>query len=549
MLAGCVPWPEDFARRYRAEGYWQGITLSTMLERSVAQRPDKVALSMGERRVTYTELLAGSDRLAVRLAALGLKPLDRVVFQLDAGIAFFQAFFALLRLGVIPVMALPAHRETEIRHFAKHAGAVGYFIPERHRDFDFRAMAEAVRAEVPGLKTIIVDGAPLPGQHGLGELNAAGASDAEVAAMRKAAPNDPSEVALMLLSGGTTAISKLIPRTHDDYVYNCTHCGKVLEFGPEVVFLSILPLAHNFTLGSPGVLAALAHGGRVVMAPDTRPETVFPLIEREKATVMGAAVPLVVNWLATDWPERCDHSSLRIFMNGGAKLVPELRRQAEARFGGTYVESFGTGEGLLNKTRLGDGEDLRFNSSGRPISPGDEIKIVDENDNEVPDGTPGELLVRGPYTIRGYYNAPEANASAFTADGFYRMGDVVKRVDGYLYVEGRRKDLINRGGEKISCEEVENHIIAHPAVKSVCVVAMPDPTFGEKGCAFVIPKPGQDLTLDQLKAFLATRAIAKFKWPERVEIADSFPISPAGKILRRDLRAIIAAKIEAERAG
>ena len=161
-------------------------------------------------------------------------------------------------------------------------------------------------------------------------------------------------------------------------------------------------------------------------------------------------------------------------MNGGAKLAPELRRRVELRFGCTFQESFGTGEGLLNMTRLDDPAEIRFTSSGRPISPADEIRIVDEHGNDVPDGEVGELICRGPYTIRGYYNAPEKDRAAFTGDGFYRMGDMVRRIDGNLYVEGRLKDIINRGGEKISCEEVENYILGHPKIKNVCVVAMPD---------------------------------------------------------------------------
>jgi 2,3-dihydroxybenzoate-AMP ligase len=277
-----------------------------------------------------------------------------------------------------------------------------------------------------------------------------------------------------------------------------------------------------------------------------RAETVFPLIEKARVTVVAGGVPLAVNWLASDWPERCDLSSLKVYMNGGARLLPELRRQVEARFGCTYMESFGAGEGLLNQTRLDDPDDIRFNSSGRPISPADEVKVLDEMGNEVPDGVVGELAVRGPYTVRGYYKAPALTAAAYTADGFYRMGDAVRKVDGYLYLEGRIKDLINRGGEKVSTDEIENHIVAHPAVQNVCVVAMPDRVFGEKACAFVVPKPGAQLDFEALKEFLLARGIAKFKLPERLELVDAFPLSPAGKVLRRELRDVIAARLASE---
>lgn len=198
-------------------------------------------------------------------------------------------------------------------------------------------------------------------------------------------------------------------------------------------------------------------------------------------------------------------------------------------------------------TRLDDDDAKRFESSGTPISPADEIIVVDDEGQKLPDGEAGELLCRGPYTIRGYYNAPEINQQAFTADGFYRMGDIVRKFGNYLYVEGRRKDLINRGGEKISCEEIENHILANEKVEAACVVAMPDDTFGEKACAFIIVRKGQTIDLAELIEFLSKRGIAKFKWPERMELVTEFPISPAGKILRRDLRAAIARRLEYEK--
>jgi 2,3-dihydroxybenzoate-AMP ligase len=197
-------------------------------------------------------------------------------------------------------------------------------------------------------------------------------------------------------------------------------------------------------------------------------------------------------------------------------------------------------------TRLDDPLDLILNSSGRPVCEDDEIAVVDDDGREVPDGEAGELITRGPYTIRGYYRAPEKNSEAFTADGFYRMGDIVRKWGRNIQAEGRRKDLINRGGEKISCEEVENFIHRHPAVKSACLVAMPDPVFGEKACAFVILREGESLTFEALIAFLRSLQIASYKLPERLEVVTQFPLSPVGKILKRELRDAIAARLDAE---
>ncbi len=538
MLEKCAAWPEDFARRYRQQGYWTDTTLLDMLASSIRTAPERTALVQGDRRLTYAQLGDAIARLAGRLTTLKFRPLDRVVFQLPNSIEFVITFFALLRIGVIPVLALPAHRRDEISHFVAHAEAVGYVIPDLWRNYDYRRLAAEISAGAPSLRHVLVLGEPLAGQISLTDLLADNGGD-EASRIVDFTPS-PDEVALMLLSGGTTGLPKMIPRTHNDYVYNCRQCGAIAGFNPKTVFLALLPMAHNYTLGCPGVLGALAWGGTTVIAPDTTIDTVARLIEAERVSVISAAVPLIVNWLNANRPQHRDFSSLRVLMNGGAKLAPELRRRVELRFGCVFQESFGTGEGLLNMTRLDDPAEIRFTSSGRPVSPADEIRIVDEHGNDVRDGEAGELLCRGPYTVRGYYKAPDKTRAAFTDDGFYRMGDVVRRIDGNLYVEGRLKDIINRGGEKISCEEVENHILGHPKVKNTCLVAMPDPVFGEKACAFVIPIEGATFDLDELNRFLLNRGIAKFKLPERIELVQEFPTSPAGKILRRELRRIVS---------
>jgi 2,3-dihydroxybenzoate-AMP ligase len=541
MLEHCAAWPEEFARRYRQQGCWADITLHDMLARSIRAAPERTALVQGDRRLSYAQLGEAIDRLAARLLGLGLRPLDRVVFQLPNSIEFVIAFFALLRIGVIPVLALPAHRREEISHFVAHAEAVAYILPDLWRGYDYRKLAAEISASVPSLRHVLVLGEPGANQISLTALLAGDGGD-DGHRVGDYAPS-PGEVALMLLSGGTTGLPKMIPRTHNDYVYNCRQSGAVAGFNSNKVFLALLPMAHNYTLGCPGVLGMLAWGGTAVIAPDATFDTVARLIEEERVAVISAAVPLIVNWLNARAPQYRDFSSLRVLMNGGAKLVPELRRRVELRFGCVFQESFGTGEGLLNMTRLDDPAEIRFTGSGRPISTADEIRIVDESGNDVPDGETGELICRGPYTIRGYYKAPEKTRAAFTRDGFYRMGDVVRRVDGNLYVEGRLKDIINRGGEKISCEEVENYILSHPKVKNACVVAMPDPVFGEKACAFIILIDGASLDLDEMNRFLLSRAIAKFKLPERLELVQEFPTSPAGKILRRELRRIVSSEL------
>jgi len=249
--------------------------------------------------------------------------------------------------------------------------------------------------------------------------------------------------------------------------------------------------------------------------------------------------------------ENYDLSSLQVILTGGSKLNPEVALRIRPELNCEVEQVLGMAEGPLFWTRLDDPDEVKMNTQGRPLSPGDEFKIVDpDSGKEVPQGEIGELWCRGPYTIRGYFRAPEHNAKAFTEDGFYKSGDLVRlHKSGNVIVEGRIKDTINRGGEKISAEEVENHILAHPDVDTCAYVAMPDPVLGEKACAYVVLRHEKEMTVESLNEFLLNdRKIAKFKLPERLELVKVLPLTNVGKINKKLLREMIASKIKEERA-
>ncbi|HEU0202632.1 MAG TPA: AMP-binding protein [Burkholderiaceae bacterium] len=543
MLDGFIARSEAESAKFVAAGYWENRTIAEMVYATASRHPQKPALIEGEKTVSYDKLCTMVERLAYRLLRAGIANQDRVVMQLPNSVEFVIAYLALTRIGAIPVMALRAHRETEIRHFASASGAVGYMIPDQFQRFDYRSLAQTVMQQCPSLKKVLVLGEPAAGQLSLRRMIDEDVPTSEVAAALASVRPDPLDVATMLLSGGTTALSKLIPRTHNDYVLNARLCGKAAAFDEHTVLMLLLPMGHNYNLAAPGMLGAFYYGGTVVVGPAADAEVVFPLVEKHRVTVIPAAVPLITNWLNSPVAAKHDLSSLRVIQNGGARLAPELRRRMREQFGCTPQEVYGTAEGLINMTRLDDPDDLLLESSGAPVCDADEIKVIDDQGNEVPDGQPGELITRGPYTIKGYYNAAQKNKEAFTADGFYRMGDIVRKRGRYVFAEGRTKDLINRGGEKISCEEVENLILKHPSVHQVALVAMPDPVFGEKACAFVALKPGQKLSFEELIAFLKQQNIASFKLPERLELIEQFPTSLVGKILKQKLREMIVAKL------
>ena len=537
-LAGVTPFPPEFAARYRERGYWEDVPLGRFYAGVFASHGDRVAMVSGEERVTYSELNERVDHLARHLLEMGVVPLDRWVVQLPNIPEFVYLYFALERLGAIPIMALPGHRWNEINAFFELSGATGYAVDEMLGDFDSLPLIAQVRDAHPGVHTVL-------GAKTIRELlRSKPALDSRLVDTVEV---DPDEPCILQLSGGTTGVPKLIPRTNNDYVYNTKAAVAVNEVHADDCLLVALPIAHNFPLACPGISGFFWKGARVVLTESPRADDILPLIESERTTHLELVPALLIRYINSPGVTERDLSSVRVINTGGQKLQPEVKRRAEIVFPNARVqEVFGMAEGLLMFVRLDDSEEARYETAGRPVCDDDEILIVDEDRNSVPDGEVGELLVRGPYTLRGYYNVPEYNARAFTPDGFYCSGDLMRRhPSGNYIVEGRKKDLINRGGEKISAEEIENRILSHPAVLNVACVPMPDPVLGERMCAFVIPKPGRTLTLSELTGFLTEKGLAKFKLPERLELTDDLPLSKFGKVAKNVLTKQVAEKIQA----
>ncbi|GHI97508.1 hypothetical protein TPA0905_69790 [Streptomyces olivaceus] len=525
-------WPAEYAARYRAAGHWRGETFGGMLRERAAAHPDRTALvdpAPGRRTWTYRQLDERADRLAAGFLARGIAKGDRVVVQLPNVGELVEVVFALFRIGALPVYALPAHRETEISHFCSFTGAVAYVVPDVHAGYDHRELATRTRQRVPGLRHVFVAGEP--GDHtALSDVprDAAGPFDGP----------EPHELAFLQLSGGTTGVSKLIPRTHDDYLYSLRGSNEICGVDGGTRFLVVLPAAHNYPMSSPGWLGALYAGGTVVLCPKPDPDTAFPLIDRERITMTGLVPPLALVWTQAATETAHDLSTLELILVGGAKYSEQAARRLEPALGCRLMQVFGMAEGLVNYTRLDDDTETVVTTQGRPISPDDEVRVVDDADRDVADGEFGHLITRGPYTIRGYWRAPDHNRRAFTEDGFYRTGDIVRRTPtGHLVVEGRAKDQINRGGEKIAPEEVENVVLAHPSVHDVSVVAVPDSYLGERSLAYVILREGSGpLRPADVKRFVRQSGIAAYKVPDLVEFVDAFPLTGVGKTSKKHLR-------------
>jgi 2,3-dihydroxybenzoate-AMP ligase len=521
MLDGFVPWPEEVAERYRQLGYWRGEVLGSLLRGPAAEAPDQVAVVAHGRRHTYAELDAAADRLAAGLHALGIRAGDRIVVHLPNSVEFVTTCVAVFRIGALPVLALPAHRRSELIYLAEYAGAVALVVTDAE-------LAREVVA-VPTLREVLVAGEP----GGFTRL-------AEVTATPAERPGpDPSDVAFFLLSGGTTGLPKLIPRTHDDYSFQLRATARAMGFGPDGVYLAVLPAAHNAALGCPGVLGALRAGGRAVLARNASPDEVFPLIDAEGVTLTTVMPPILALWTDMAPLFGADLSGVTIEV-GGATLSPEVARRVRPTLGATLTHWFGMAEGVLSFTRPGDPDDLAATTQGHPLCDADEYRVVGEDGECLPPGDVGHLLARGPCTLRGYYAVPEHNATVFTADGFLRTGDLARITPaGHLAVSGRVKEIINRGGEKVSADEVEAHLMAHSQVRSAALIALPDRTLGEKSCAVIVPR-GPAPTLAELKEFLAGRGLAEFKLPDRMETMEALPLTSAGKVDKIALVARIA---------
>jgi mycobactin salicyl-AMP ligase len=522
-LDGFVPFPPDRAARYRADGYWNGQTVDSLLTTAAHRWPTHVGVIDADEALTFAQLDERADRAAAGLAALGIASGDRVLLQLPNGCAFAVALFGLLRAGAIPVMCLTGHRAAELAHFAKVSEATALLIPDTAAGFDYRVMAQQLTREHLGLKHVIVDGDP-------GSFT----SWSQVCASKDERPAtstpDPSSPALLLVSGGTTGLPKLIPRTHNDYVYNATASAALCELTSDDVYLAALPSAHNFPLACPGLLGAITVGATTAFLTNPSPESAFGAIARHGVTVT-ALVPALANlWAqATEWEPETP-TSLRLLQVGGAKLEADDARRIRETLTPGLQQVFGMAEGLLCYTRPGDPPELVDHTQGRPLCADDELRIVDEAGQPVPPGTDGELLVRGPYTFNGYFRAEVDNARSFDPGGFYRSGDLVRQhADGYLEVTGRVKDVIHRGGETVAAADIEEHLHAHPAISSAAAVPLKDPYLGEKICAAVV-FTGSPVSLTELNDYLDRRGVAKHARPDVLTAMTALPTTPVGKI-------------------
>lgn len=455
MLDGCTPWPEEFVDRYWAAGHWHGNTLDNLLRGWALQYGPRTALVHGGTRITYAALNRRVDRMAAGFRLRGLRPGQRAVVQLPNVPEFVITAFALMRVGALPVFCPVSHRAPGVTHLVQVTEAVGYVGPSTHQGFDHTAMAADIAAQSPFLRrvfTLETPGASDPYGGGL-TTDPSGCHYFPLSSID--APPDPAraqnadQVAFFLLSGGTTAAPQLIPRTHNDYAYQARAAAELVSLTESDVYLAALPAEFNFTFGCPGIVGTFSVGGTVVLVDNPGPAECLPAIAREGVTLTSVVPDVAQLWLDVLPTVQADLSSLRLVQIGGAPLRRATAERIGPALGCRLQQVFGVAEGLLTLTRPADPDEIVLTTQGRPLSPDDEIRIVDVDGKEVPDGESGELLARGPYTLRGYYRAPDHNARSFTTDGYFRTGDLARRTpDGNLVVTGRLEDVRRRADDE-----------------------------------------------------------------------------------------------------
>lgn len=534
-MPGVVYPPADQIARYVAAGYLGKQSLIEGFMAAHAQYADRPALVGPEGNVSHGELDDITNRIASAFMDMGLQPLDRVMFQLPNCNELMFGLLGCLKAGLIPVCTLVSHREREIGYLAKHAAAKLHLVQGDDAKFDHVAFAETMQTLAPSLRHIVVARSDARGK----ALSLKALYEAQDPALAKhrvnAVVRDPFQVVLFQLSGGTTGVPKIIPRFGAEYLYNMRAGAAWFGFREDDIYFNPMPIMHNFNLvccTGPVLLS----GGAIALSPSLTPESLVGILREQKPTWLTLGGPLLAKITPAIASGAVNFAQVRgsIATSGAAKI--------SALTGAPAYHVFGMTEGMIIYTHPSDPLVAQHETVGRPISPLDRVRILKPGtEEELPLGEVGEPAFNGPYTIHGYYDAAERNAETFTSDGAYRSGDLmsVRRIDGkdYFVFQGRIKDVVDRAGEKINAEEVEWAVATHPAIAGCGVIGVKDKVYGERVCACIVVRPGSAAPdVVALGQHLEAYGLAKFKWPERIEVMADLPVTHVGKLDKIALR-------------
>jgi 2,3-dihydroxybenzoate-AMP ligase/mycobactin salicyl-AMP ligase len=519
-------------------------TIADLIDHWAATDPDTIALVGDQVRLTRAALLTRVNDLAAAFIQLGLAKGETVLLQLPNWPEYIYSYFALQKIGAVPVLLIAGHRRAEIDHLCRLTHAAAWIVPQLYRNADYRPCIASVKESNPHLRHVISVRAAIEDPLFSGRFEDLLANGPDGAAANRIAARSPkpTDVAHILPSGGTTGLPKAIPRTHADYLCNVKCLHEAGAMTSKEACLVAVPVGHNLALLN--VVGAALVGYRLVLLDSTRPDDICRAVESERVTYMPTVPSLLKRVLDFERFGDFDCRSLRKISAGGEPIGPDLVERVRRTLGCTLIVEFGMSEGPLCRTRLDHDYQGSPGTVGTPICADDEFRILDDAGRPLPPDIEGELAARGPGIFRGYLKSADDNARAFTADGFFRTGDLA-RIDrrGNVTITGRIKDVINRGGEKISPAQIEKLLLTHPEIADAAVVGMPDAALGEKICAYVRPAPGATLDYETIKAFMESAGASKFLMPDRVEFLMALPLTQAGKHDKRLLRQDIQQKL------
>ena len=523
---------------------WRNETFEAYLDRWATTRPDKTALVDAVSRYTWAGLARAVDRVAHGLRAHGIERGSAISIQLPNSNEFVLLFLAASRLGAVVNPIPPTYRASELRFMMNLLESQALFVPSVFRGFDYTAMVTGLRVQTPRLEHVFVArGEPGPGMQRFSVL-----TDTAWEAREGRSPlpgSDPNTVHEAVFTSGTTGEPKGVLHTPNTALSTIYPLIERLAFTDRDVILMASTLGHQ-TGYLYGYCLNMLLGTTAVWLDIWKPEEAARLIETERVTFTMGATPFLQDLTYT--PTTRDLSSLRVFICAGASIPRQLVKDARERLRCVISAGWGmTENGLVTSNGLDDPEEKVFGTDGWPL-PGMELRVVDGDGRVAAPGTEGDLLARGSAQFVGYFKRPAFTAEAYTPDGWFKTGDrATLDGDGYVSITGRSKDVIIRGGENIPVVEVENLLFAHPKVAGVAIIGMPDPRLQERVCAFVIPKDGQAITLEEIVAYLDTQQLARQKFPERLEIVSEFPMTPSGKVQKYRLRQLLTERLGASK--
>jgi len=547
-----IRYKQEMVDEFLKEGFWTRELFYDFWERNAREYGDQEALVDSKYRVTWAEAKKLVDAIAFTWVKMEIPPSSRIIIQSPNSVYGFLARIAAERAGLISLTVYPYLRERELTYMVERTGAAAVVILHEYRNFNYLEMYRELQKKFPHLEKIFLFDDEVPqdapqGTYSLTQLVQAAAEKPIDEDVLKARRLDPIwDVALLTTTSGTTGIPKLVEWPTAPRV--CTSKGRVDIWGltSKDTTMAIAPHAGG-AAGTLTYFAAPLAGAKTVMLEEFDPEAALALIEKEKATAIGVVPTHLVRMLEVD-ASRYDLSSLRFIRSAGGYLSPQIAEEAEIAFGANITSDLGTQDmGSVSGCRVEDSKDLRRRTVGRML-PGNKVRLLDKDTGQpVPDGEPGVLYFRGPHAPAGYYRDQELTATVFDPDGWTTTGDIVKFDQECLWILGRAKDMIIRGGQNIYPAEIEGLLNDHPKVASVAVVGYPDREMGERTCAYVIPKAGQEFSFEEMVEFLKGKKLAMYKLPERLEVVPEFPaVGDSGKVNKETLKKEIAEKVAKE---